>query len=289
MKVSGFTFIRNAVKYQFPIEEAIRSILPLCDEVIVAVGASEDHTRELVAAIDPKVRIIDTVWDETVREEGRVLAMETNKALRAVSADSDWCFYIQGDEVLHEEGYEEIRSAMLQWKNDRRVDGFLFRYHHFYGSYDYIGTASRWYKNEIRIVRNDPSIFSYRDAQGFRKRNNEKLHVKPLHAWIHHYGWVRPPDTMEAKRQRFGRLWGGPNSGEPPLDAGSFDYEKHIEALEKFQGSHPAVMQEKINQLNWHFNYDISFNRLKWKDRAKNLLEKVTGKRPFDYRNYKII
>ena len=63
MKVSGFTFIKNAVKYQYPIAEAIRSILPLCDEVIVAVGDCSDGTRELVASIDQKIKIIDTNWD----------------------------------------------------------------------------------------------------------------------------------------------------------------------------------------------------------------------------------
>ena len=64
MKVSGFTFIRNAIKYDYPIAEAIKSILPICDEVVVAVGKSDDETLSLVKGIDPKVRVIDTVWDE---------------------------------------------------------------------------------------------------------------------------------------------------------------------------------------------------------------------------------
>src|SRR5689334_19405062 len=102
MKVSGFSFIRNAVKYKYPIEEALRSILPLCDEIVVAVGRSEDNTRELVASIDPKIRILDTVWDDSLREGGKVLAVETDKAYRALDPNSDWCVYIQGDEVLHE-------------------------------------------------------------------------------------------------------------------------------------------------------------------------------------------
>ena len=40
MKVTGFTFIRNAVINDYPIAEAINSILPLCDEVVVALGNS---------------------------------------------------------------------------------------------------------------------------------------------------------------------------------------------------------------------------------------------------------
>src|SRR5687767_208977 len=109
MYVTGFSFIKNAVRFQYPIAEALRSILPLCDEVVVAVGDCNDGTRELVASIDPKIRIIDTVWDESVQEGGRVLAVETNKAFAAVSERADWCIYIQGDEVLHEEGIEPLR------------------------------------------------------------------------------------------------------------------------------------------------------------------------------------
>ena len=101
MTVAGFTFIRNAIKYDYPIVEAISSILPLCDYVVVAVGHSEDDTLALVKSIHPtKIRIIETIWDDSLREDGQVLALETNKAFEAVDADADWCFYIQGDEVL---------------------------------------------------------------------------------------------------------------------------------------------------------------------------------------------
>src|SRR6187399_170661 len=112
MKVCGFSFVRNGVKFDYPFEEAIRSILPLCDEVIVAVGNSEDSTAERVKAIDPKVKVIETVWDETLREGGKVLASETNKAFAAISSEYDWAFYIQGDEVIHEKYLPVIRKAM---------------------------------------------------------------------------------------------------------------------------------------------------------------------------------
>src|SRR5438874_12459 len=133
MKVSGFSFIKNAVKYQYPIAEALQSILPLCDEVIVAVGNSEDNTRELVASVNAqKIKIIDTVWDESLKEGGRVLASETDKAFHTIGEDTDWCIYIQGDEVLHEQYYDEVLQAMHRWKDDKNVDGLLFNYKHFY-------------------------------------------------------------------------------------------------------------------------------------------------------------
>ncbi len=289
MKVTGFSFIKNAVQFQYPIVEAIQSVLPVCDDVIVVVGNSSDVTRELVAAIDPKkIRIIDSVWDNSLKD-GRVLAVETDKAFKEISASADWCFYIQGDEVVHEDGYEEIVSAMTNWKDAKEVDGLLFKYRHFYGSYDYTGLSSRWYKNEIRIIKNDKNIFSYRDAQGFRKGENEKLKVKPLNAYIHHYGWVREPKTMLAKQKNFENYYqaGSKIEIKQTSDA-EFDYNE-IDALEKFTGTHPGVMQLYINNHNWQFNFDPSYNKISLKDRFKNSIEKLTGKRPFDYNNYKII
>jgi hypothetical protein len=290
MKVTGFSFIRNAVKFQYPIVEALQSILPLCDEIVVAVGKSADNTRELVAAVHPqKIKILDTVWDEGLREEGRVLAVETDKAFQAVSSDSDWCFYIQGDEVLHDRYYDEVYRGMQLWKDAENVDGLLFKYRHFYGSYDYVGAASKWYRHEIRVIKNDKSIYAYRDAQGFRKGNNQKLRVKALEAYIHHYGWVREPKAMQAKANDFGRHWSGDKWKEDEkVYTGDFDYSK-IDALEKYKGTHPAVMQQRIQNANWKFDYDLSYNKVSLKEKAKNLVEKLTGKRPFDYQNYILV
>ena len=146
MKVAGFSFVRNAIKYDYPIIEAITSVLSICDEFVIAVGKSEDDTLNLIKSINStKIRIIETVWDDTLREGGRVLALETDKALRAISLDCDWAFYIQGDEVVHEKYLNEIKDAMLKWKDNKAVDGLLFNYRHFYGSYDYIADAPNYY------------------------------------------------------------------------------------------------------------------------------------------------
>jgi hypothetical protein len=289
MKVTGFSFIRNAVKYNYPIEEALRSILPLCDQVVVAVGDSSDGTRELVAGIDPKIRIIDTVWDETIREGGRVLAVETDKAFQAIGNEADWCIYIQGDEVLHEDGYPAVREAMEKWKDHPEVDGLLFNYRHFFGSYDYVGSESRWYRHEIRVIRNNKGIYAYRDAQGFRKGDNEKLRVKPVDAWIHHYGWVQEPKVIKAKCIAKDKIMYNMEGDEENIVVAE-DYPfTLVNALQKFKGTHPAVMKKRVENMYWKFRYDESKNKLRLKDHIKNLVEKITGKRPFDYQNYKVI
>jgi hypothetical protein len=289
MKVSGFTFIRNAISYDYPIVEAIRSILPLCDEVVVAVGNSEDATLQLIQSIDPKVRIIETVWDDTVREGGRTLALETDKAYAAISKDSDWAFYIQGDEVLHEQYYPVIQAAMLNYKDNPSIDGLLFNYLHFYGSYDYIGSSISWYPDEIRIIRVRKDIFSYRDAQGFRKQPNDKLNVKRIDAWMYHYGWVKPPEKMQLKQASFHKMWHDDEwVNEHVEQVAEFDYFKNIAALKLFDGTHPAVMLPRIEQKNWSFNYDISFNREKKKDKLKRIIKRVFGW-DIRYKNFRII
>ncbi len=290
MKVTGFTFIRNAIKYDYPVAEAIRSVLPLCDDFVIAVGRSEDDTLQLVKNIDPeKIKIVETVWDDSIREGGRVLAEETNKAFAAIGADTDWCFYIQGDEVLHEKYHDTVRRAMLQWKDNKEVDGLLFKYLHFYGSYDYTGISGTWYDHEIRIIRNDKRIYSYRDAQGFRKGNNEKLQVKPVDAYIYHYGWVKDPRAMQQKQEDFNKLWHDDAwVAQNIIKAEEFDYLERIDALEKFRDTHPGVMQQRIARRNWQFDYDISYNKLSLKDRLKRLASKWLGLE-FGYKNYKLL
>ena len=289
MKVAGFTFIRNAVKLDYPIIEAVRSILPLCDYVVVAVGQSEDDTLKLIQSIDSqKIRIIETVWDDTIRESGAVLAVETNKAFDAVGDDADWCIYIQGDECLHENFLPTVKIAMERWQNDANTEGLLFKYRHFYGSYDYIGTSRLWYRNEVRIIKNDKQIRSYRDAQGFRK-NGQKLKVRQMDAYIHHYGWVRHPQAQQLKQLNMNRLWHSDEEVKERVpDVEEFDYSK-IDDLARFDGSHPKVMQPRIDALNWQFSFDPTQRKLSKKERFSRFIEQLTGWRIGEYRNYRKI
>lgn len=288
MKISGFTFIRNAQKFDYPIEEAIQSILPLCEEVVVAVGNSDDQTRELVEALGPKIKIIDTVWDDSLREGGRVLAEETNKALDAVSPESDWAIYIQGDEVMHEKYLPAMLEAMERWKDDPKVEGLLVNYLHFFGSYDYVADARNWYRREVRIVRPDPAIRSFRDAQGFRK-NEEKLWVKPVNATMHHYGWVKDPRQQQAKQQEFNKLWHSDDRVQEMVGtAESFDY-SGVTALKRFEGTHPKVMEERLKRMNWQLNLHEQQSGGPLKDRVLTWIEKTTGWKIGEYRNYRVL
>ena len=289
MKVCGFTIVRNAVKYGYPVVESIKSILPLCEKMIVAVGNSDDDTLDLIRNInEEKVIIIETIWDDKLSEGGQVLALETNKAMDAIPDEFDWCFYIQADEVVHEKFHPAILREMERCCDRPEVEGLLFNYLHFWGTFDYVGTSRTWYNHEIRVIRNNRQIRSYRDAQGFRI-NNRKLNVRPVDAYIYHYGWVRPPDTIKAKMRSFSKLYyKGEKLKEELNKVTSFDYSS-IDAVNLFKGTHPEVMEELISRLNWHVNIDENKIKFKLKDYLLFLFEKYSGYRLFEYKNYRII
>ncbi|MEI7982449.1 MAG: glycosyltransferase family 2 protein [Bacteroidota bacterium] len=288
MKVSGFTIVRNAVQFDYPVVESITSILPLCDEFIVAVGNSADGTKDLIASLNSsKIKILDTVWDDSLRIGGHVLATETNKAMDAVSSDCDWAIYLQADEVVHEKYLGPIRNAMEKWIDHTEVEGLLFDYLHFWGSYDFIGDSRKWYRKEVRIIRNDKLIRSYRDAQGFRK-NGKKLRVALAGATVSHYGWVKPPESQQAKQESFNRYWHDDQWMENKVPkTKEFDYYS-IGYLAPFRETHPEVMKDRIARKRWEFNYDPRKGKHSMKDDLLHFIENKTGWRIGEYKNYRL-
>lgn len=290
--------IRNADKLHYPFEESICSVLPLVDEFIIALGKGDedDRTREVILSIDsPKIKIFDRVWDEKDFKESLIFAKETNFALSQCSGD--WCIYIQADEVLHEIDYPVIKDACIENLTNHSVDGFLFNYYHFFGDYDHYLPYHGWYRNEIRIVRNRAGIYSFKDAQSFRKADDEKLKVLPLDAYVYHYGWVRPPEVMSVKKEVHHKIHHGPESTlEEQESIAHFDYGP-LGRVPKFKSKHPQVMKNRIRKIFWKekLNYRKSYlcrpkmkhERLKY--RLLTRLEELVKTRIFDYSNWEVI
>jgi hypothetical protein len=289
LKVAGFSFIRNAIKYDYPIVEAVTSVLPLCDVFIVAIGDSEDGTEELIKNIpSDKIKIVNTTWNDHLRKGGKVLADETDKAFDAIGTEYDWCFYIQGDEVMHEKYLPVVKSEMQKYVGNDKVEGLLFGYKHFYGSYEYIGVSRNWYGKEIRIIKNNKNIRSYKDAQGFRIAGR-KLRVKEIAAEIYHYGWVRNPRAQQLKQETFHKLWHDDEwVKKNVVEADEFDY-KTIDTLGKFEDSHPSCMEQRLKNSRWSFNYDPTKSRKSLKEIFCSFIEKTTGYQIGEYKNYKKI
>jgi len=265
MKISGFTFIKNGTKLYIPLREAIESVLPICDEFIVAMGDNDedDFTEEEIRKIDSdKIKIVRTTWDREAYPKNTVFARETDKALDECTGD--WLFYIQCDEAVHEKYLEGIRHACQKYLNDERVEGFLFQYKHFWGDFWHYHKSHGWYPKEVRIIRNHPQIHSWRDAQGFRfydefnytyddyreKVNNRKLRVIELNAEVFHYGYARPPDFMTRKRKSNYTSYHGEEQTKKAITEKIFDYGP-MDKVYRFDGEHPAVMKDWISKFDW--------------------------------------
>lgn len=291
MKVSGFSFIRNAVQNDYPIKEAILSILPLCDDFYLAIGKSSDGTLEMIQSLNqPKIHILETEWDDNLRENGLVFAQETNKAFDSIPDSSDWAFYIQGDECLHEKYFLSVRSAMEKYLSDERVEGLLFNYLHFYGSYNYYGQSRRWYRNEIRIIRNNKSIRSYKDAQGFRIKGR-KLDVKKINATIYHYGWAQSQKGLTQKLRNFNQYYHDEEWLKEHLPEDfEFDY-SNADRLQKFIDSHPEVMKDRIEnqKLVLNIHPEKAGKNMDLRRRFLQAFEDITGVRIGEYKNYRLI
>lgn len=261
MKISGFTIIKNAIIYDFPIIEAINSILDICDEFIVVVGDSEDDTSKLLETLkSDKIKIINTVWStEKYKDKGQLFAYQTDLALKACSGD--WCFYIQSDEVVHHDSLPLIKAACMKYLDDSRVEGFLLEYTHLWADYEhYVDALHFAYPREIRIVRNLPDVHSWRDAQSFRmipgfdyedywqKENTRKLNCVRLKAKLFHYGWSRDPRCMKGKLNAQ-NIVHDPNY-KPVEGVDYYDY-GNVNYMPRFKGSHPLAMQQRIKEMSW--------------------------------------
>lgn len=263
MTISGFTMAKNAAKLYYPWKQAILSILPLVDEFVVALGDCDpdDTSRQEIESIgSDKIKIIDTVWDIEKYPRGMENAHQTD--LAKSHCTGDWFFYLQADEVVHEKYLPEIKKRCAELLDDSEVEGFVLNYKHFWGDYNHYHNSHKWYKQEIRIVRNRPDIHSWESAQSFRRipafdglnyrvqKGTFNLKVATIDAEVFHYGWVRPPTIMREKNKALNIIHKGSGWVDNQHKTAHYDYGP-LDRIEKFEGTHPAVMKEWIEKFDW--------------------------------------
>ena len=274
--LSGFTFCRNAVALGYPLRESIQSILPIVDEFVVALGPSDDGTGELIERIgSPKIRIVETAWDENQMTDARVLSTQATFALSCCRFP--WAFHLQADEVIHEADLPGLKALMLQHLENRQALGFMLRFIHFVLDYRSINPWA--FRREVRIVRNDGQLRSAGDSCGFARKSDGLYLGKNLlgrevlwtGARVFHYSSVMPRSALEKKISSMSRI----RHGDPPVESlekmtrdGIARLERQYSIMKEYRGSHPSVMQERIaaaerfrprvnRWLNWRFYLNL--------------------------------
>jgi glycosyltransferase involved in cell wall biosynthesis len=284
--ISGFTFIRNGVELGFPFEASIRSLLPLVDEFVVVVGKSNDDTLDRIHAIgSPKIRVIETIWNERMADRGFVYAQQ--KMIAQFACTGDWAFYLEGDEVVHEAELANIRASVDQHHSNPAVEALVFDYFHFYGTPEFVANSPAWYRRECRLIRN--TIRSYApDGQYWLITSNHKKGRNPqaalANAHIYHYGWVRSNEAMQKKLDQVSKFW---SHGAPTVRYSQFD----AQVLQPFTGTHPALVKPWLDSsAEKSFTIDPDYKLTKREKRHRWLmkLEKAFGL-DFSRKHFKLV
>ncbi|MFL2508217.1 MAG: glycosyltransferase [Candidatus Pseudothioglobus sp.] len=272
MKVSGFTFIKNGETLGYPFLESIQSVLPIVDEFVIAVGQSQDKTLEKIKLIkSKKIRIIESIWNEKMHDRGFVYAQQ--KMVAQFNTTGDWAFYLEGDEVIHENDLDTIHESMQRYLHNSEIEALYFDFYHFYGTPSQIGIAG--YRRAPRIIRNTIRNYSP-DGLFFvvMDKNKKGRYPKAAHAGCHiyHYGHVRKLDYKHEKNIQVSKYWN--QTPEPYSSYGDID----LGEIRQFNGTHPKIIENWLkNHAEINFvqnpNYKISFRDRKHRIRFW-LLEK---------------
>jgi len=254
MKISAFTFIKNGQILGYPFVQSIKSILPIVDEFVVNVGNSEDDTiLEIKSINDKKIRIIQSNWNESMKSSGYVYGQQ--KMIAQFNCSGDWAFYIEGDEIYHQDDLEKIKSSMKMHLNDDNVEALIFDFYHFYGNGNTILNSPGWYRSEARIIKN--SVRSYAPDGLFwivLDGNKKGRYPRSKHTGVfcYHYGWVRSEDQMQLKSDKVNKYWG--------IQPAKIDYSKMDSAiLEIFNGTHPQVIKDWLPKEYGLYKLDKSY------------------------------
>ena len=272
MKISAFTFIKNGQILGYPFLQSIESILSIVDEFVINVGKSEDDTLLLIQSLrDPKIRIIQSNWNESMRDRGYVYGQQ--KMIAHFNCTGDWAFYIECDEIYHEKDLDNIRSSMSRYLHDKNVEALVFNFFHFYGNANSFLDSPGWYRSEARIIRN--SIRSYSPDGLFwlvLDKNKKGRYPKAKNIGIdcYHYGWVRSEEEMNLKSEKVKKYWG---SDHHKIDYSNIDQK----IIKGFQGTHPKVIQEWLPKAKglFHANPNYELSRKEKKHQAMIKLEKI--------------
>ena len=268
MKVSGFTFIKNGVILGYPFVESIQSILPIVDEFVVNIGDSDDDTLELIRSIDsPKIRIIESKWNPNMKDKGYVYGQQ--KMISHFNCSGDWAFYIEGDEIYHENDLSQIKASMESHLEDSNIEALVLDFYHFYGNANTYLDSPGWYRSEARIIKTSCRSYAPDGLFWLILDNNKKgRYPKAKHIGVHcfHYGWVRSQDQMNLKSMQVQRYWG---KVYQKVDYTQMD----SKIFKRFNGTHPKIIQDWLPKDLELFKVDPSYKLTKKQKRHRIMLK----------------
>jgi glycosyltransferase involved in cell wall biosynthesis len=235
--ISGYVLSRNCLSLDYCIDLTIRSLLPVCNEVVVCDAGSTDGTLEMLeewAGYDSKLRITHWDWPDP-KGETYFFVKWINHAREQLRYDMQ--LNIEADECLSLRSHDAIREAAAE-RGSR-----MFRRLNFWR--DACSLAPDGHYCGHQVVRMGPQeLWMPSDAPDPHGPQD----ITRLATWddrleIFHYGALRKPEAFIAKSKVmqgaiFGsldsRLADAEKAGDNWVDRCPFP-----KPLQRFRGKHP--------------------------------------------------
>lgn len=252
MTLGGNICIRNGFELDYCWREAIQSLLPVCDEVVVCDGGSTDGTREHIvewAEREPKIKLVDYPWPNP-KGDIKFWTDWLNFAREHIKCD----FQIQldADEVLSENSYDWIKSYKHCTEAGKHESLWCKRWNFWRDAQSLIPYGHCLSNRVCRIAPQGVWLPSDgADERGWRAT----ALAQDSGIEIFHYGFIRKRESFFKKARALQEMFF--NSYDPRLE----EVEKvdgnwmvNISEVEwttqlvPFEGKHPMIMEKWLTE-----------------------------------------
>lgn len=268
MKISAFTVLSEPEKYNYPYLEAIKSFLPLVDELVVVYNILpdfQDGSLERIKAIgDPKIKIVAGLFNYKRFGWASQGIMRTNGYY---AATGDIVLMFDADGILHEKDVDKCRQALEQVHSNGSAYGFWMKHrifkpdigirqckHSGFYNKSVLGNSFNFYGKDANYAPNWESLPKELDR-------GQQIDV-------YLYGYERLWDTKEifVEKLKFRRIMESSQRSVPSEEQYIKDYLAEVEDRKTREhitlslGDHPAIIQEKIKTITFEM---FGFNNFK--------------------------
>ncbi len=169
------------------IEECLKALKAVSDDIVVVDACSSDNTVEIARALGAKVY--------TKKWEGYGIS----KNYGASKCKNDWIISIDADEIISEELAESIKKLMPEYGTSYKIN----RLSNFLGVWI---RHSGWHPDwKVRIYNKNLLSWDYKEVHEKLISKGRNLSTKKMKGILYHYSYPRFED-VEDKTERYARL-----------------------------------------------------------------------------------
>lgn len=193
MTLGGVLFCYNAIIHDYCVEEAISSLLEVCDEILILDAGSTDGTTELLTKfVSSKCVVVQLGKEEWEKRHGREKLSYFQNLAKAMLT-TDYYFLLQADEVLSEESFYFIKDAIAM-----NQEAYFVKRINLWGDCNsFINVPENRQPCSTQIIRLAKiNYVSVGDGESIDAPAKEWFIDKIK---IFHYGFVRKKEVMKSK------------------------------------------------------------------------------------------